>query len=532
MSLERFLHDLHFATEKVRPPDLEVNWDDAPLPYKLYGGLPTVSLPAEVALSLVDEQVEGEPTMAQLGSLLYYAYGLAKISQTVFPQEEREGGLFPAQSYRRAIPSGGALYPNEVYLYAKLSYMTQGVYHYDVAHHRLVLLREGDFDAYVSQSLGQRCAVHHCFGVLFLSSYFWKNAYKYDLFSYRLQALDTGVLLGQWLALAAGCGMEAGVHYLFLDRAVNHLLGLSGSEESVYAIMPLTTKPQEAWPLPAPGLSTGPASTGELTAERLICQLGRVRHRHKIGSQTQKDYPLLRKMNEAAMYESTASFGDPAAVGEPPGRKGEEKRHSLPPGSPPRPDLAEFCRRRISPELDFVWRKIAQEQLGALLQEAFGAFRYRHDLGGTESALPALYVCIYRVEGIADGAYRYAPDRHSLVARQTGDQRQRLQAGMTLDNVNLFQVPLCFHVVGQRHHLRARWGYRGYRIQQMQAGIAVHRLLLAAFACGLGGHPLLGYDVAACDGIYGLSDEQETCLIQVPVGSYRQRVRLEGSLHG
>ncbi|MDR9507495.1 SagB family peptide dehydrogenase [Brevibacillus agri] len=533
MSLERFVHDLHFATEKVRPPDLEVNWDDAPLPYKLYSGLPAVSLPAEVALSLAEEKVEGEPSLAQLGSLLYYMYGLAKVSQTVFPQEAAEEGLFPVQSYRRAIPSGGALYPNEVYLYGKLSYMAQGVYHYDVAHHRLVLLREGDFDAYVSQSLGQRCALHHCFGALFVSAYFWKNAFKYDLFSYRLQGLDTGVLLGQWLALAEGCGIETGVHYLFLDRAINHLLGLSGNEESVYAIMPLAAKRQEAWPLPAaPGLSAGAKSRGETTAEQLLRQLEPVTHRYHIGSQRQKDYPLLRKMNEAAMYESTASFGTPRAAAEQPVADSAKKRHVLPDSLPQRYDFAEFCRRRTSPELDFVWRKIAQVQLSALLQEAFGAFRYRHDLGGTDSGLPALCVCIHQVDGIENGAYRYEPDSHSLLARRYGDQRLELQAGMTLDNVNLFQVPLCFHVAGERNQLRDRWGDRGYRILQMQAGIAVHRLLLGAFSCGLGGHPLLGYDVAKSDGIYGLADEQKTCLIQLPVGSYRPRVRLEGSLHG
>lgn len=531
MSLERFLHDLHFATEKVRPPDLEVDWDDAPLPFKLYSGLPTVLLPAEVALSLTGEKVAGEPSLAQLGSLLYYAYGLTKVTQAVFPQSISEDALFPVQSCRRPVPSGGALYPNELYLYAKLSYMAQGIYHYDVAHHRLVLLREGDFNEYVSQALGQRLAIQHCFGVLFISTYFWKNAFKYDLFSYRLQGLDTGVLLGQWLTLAAGCGIETGVHYLFLDRAVNHLLGLSGNEESVYAIMPLATKTQRAWQMSdVPG--EGPASTQETTAEQLIRQLAPVTHRYQIGSRRQKDYPLLREMNEAAMYESTAMFGEPAAAVEARDAERGSERHALPEAPPQQVDLAEFCRRRTSPELDFVWRKMTREQLAALLQEAFGAFRYRHDLGDTDNALPALYVCIHQVDGIADGAYRYEPDSHSLTARRYGEQRTKLQAGMLLDNVNLFQVPLCFHVVGEKNHLLDKWGYRGYRIQQMQAGIAVHRLLLGAFSCGLGGHPLLGYDVATTDEIYGLTDEQKTCLIQLPIGSYRPRVRLEGSLHG
>ena len=44
MSLEEFLHNLHFDIDKASPPDWEVDWDDAPLTYKLYRGLPVVPL--------------------------------------------------------------------------------------------------------------------------------------------------------------------------------------------------------------------------------------------------------------------------------------------------------------------------------------------------------------------------------------------------------------------------------------------------------------------------------------------------------
>ena len=40
----------------------------------------------------------------------------------------------------------GALYPNELYVYVKLEDTPKGIYHYDVAHHRLILVREGNYD--------------------------------------------------------------------------------------------------------------------------------------------------------------------------------------------------------------------------------------------------------------------------------------------------------------------------------------------------------------------------------------------------
>ena len=130
------------------------------------------------------------------------------------------------QSKRRFVPSGGALYPNELYVYLKIEDLPAGVYHYDVAHHRLVLLREGNFDSYIARALGNRCDISACFGTVFVSTMFWKNFFKYNNFAYRLQGLDAGVLIGQLLEVAKRFGFASGVYFQFLDRAINHLLGL------------------------------------------------------------------------------------------------------------------------------------------------------------------------------------------------------------------------------------------------------------------------------------------------------------------
>jgi len=129
-----------------------------------------------------------------------------------------------------------------------------------------------------------------------------------------------------------------------------------------------------------------------------------------------------------------------------------------------------------------------------------------------------------------NGAYRYDGDAHALRQVRPGDHRSWLQHGMSLNNVNLFQVPLCFHVIADLNHLQSNLGYRGYRIQQMEAGMLVQRLLLAASAVGMGGHPLLGFDAHTTDEIYSIVTQGKTSLIQIPVGTYRERSRLAGSL--
>ncbi len=95
-------------------------------------------------------------------------HGLTQVSQV--PRSSESEDLM--QSFRRFPPSG-ALYPSELYAYLKIEGLPAGVYHYDAAHHRLVLLREGNFDSYVTKALVEplicplalaRFSYRRCFG--------------------------------------------------------------------------------------------------------------------------------------------------------------------------------------------------------------------------------------------------------------------------------------------------------------------------------------------------------------------------------
>ncbi|MCY9667671.1 SagB family peptide dehydrogenase [Paenibacillus alginolyticus] len=526
MSLEAFLHNLHYDIDKTKPQDAVVDWEDGPLAYKLYRGLPVVPLSPEVPLTLVGGDASVKPDLRHMGHFLWYIFGLTQLSQSVPASNSMIQNMGLMQLYRRFVPSGGALYPNEVYVYLKLEDLPAGVYHYDVAHHRLVLLREGNFDSYLARVLGNRCDVSACFGAVFVSTLFWKNFFKYNNFSYRLQGLDAGALIGQLLEVAKRFDFASGVYFQFLDRAVNHLLGLSEQEESVYAVIPLSVKPATSW------LANRNEGEGESTASELCRELTMVHHDHYVRSRRVKEFPMLIKMNEASLLES---FRPLLRMGEEKIVHCEDQVVALPRVKRLLYDLASVSRERFSPDGDFVTGKVSQEQLASLLQEATASFRYRNDLDGAQEApvsRVSLYGCFYNVDGIPDGAYHYDSAAHTLRRVRLGDHRLKLQQGMPSDNVNLFQVPLCFHVAGDKDHLATALGFRGYRIQQMEAGMLVQRLLLAASAIGIGGHPLLGFDARLCDEIYKMTSEGITSLIQIPVGPYRPCPRLVGELHG
>ncbi|MGE6230500.1 SagB family peptide dehydrogenase [Paenibacillus chitinolyticus] len=526
MSLEAFLDNLHYDIDKTKPPDLEVDWEDGPLAYKLYRGLPVVPLSPEIPLTLEGGEASVKPDLRRVGHFLWYVFGLTQLSQSVLTSNSMVQSMGLLQMYRRFAPSGGALYPNEVYVYLKLEDLPTGVYHYDVAHHRLVLLREGNFDSYLAGAMGNRYDVLACFGTVFVSTLFWKNFFKYNNFSYRLQGLDAGALIGQLLEVAKRFGFASGVYFRYLDRAVNHLLGISEQEESVYAVIPLSVEPEISW------FTDSDEGERSVSAAELCRELPAVQHEHYVRSRRVNEFPMLIKMNEASLLESLRSIP----------RTGEKKiAHCgghvvvLPYVKRLLYDLASVSRRRYSPDSDFRMSQVSQEQLALLLREATASFRYWNDLDGVHEnpvSRVSLYVCLYNVEGIPEGAYHYDSAAHALRLIRHGDYRLQLQQGMPSDNVNLFQVPLCFHIAGDKDHLAAAMGYRGYRIQQMEAGMLVQYLLLAASAIGLGGHPLLGFDARLCDEIYKMTSQGLTSLIQIPIGPYRHSPRLTGGLHG
>ncbi|KAB2338064.1 SagB/ThcOx family dehydrogenase [Cytobacillus depressus] len=524
MNLESFLHNLHFDNEKITPPDWEADWGDAPLAYKVYRGLPKVPLSSEIPLTLEGTEVPAKPDLRKFGHFLWYVFGLTQLSQSVYTLDSSENKSELMQSNRRYVPSGGALYPNELYIYLKLDDLPAGIYHYDVAHHSLVLLREGNFDSYIARALGNRCDIETCFGTVFVSTMFWKNFFKYNNFAYRLQGLDAGVLVGQLLEVSKRFSFETGLYFQYLDRALNHLLGLTEQEESVYAVIPVSVETTN-W---SASLSD---REGEVSAPELWRELTAIQHSYIQRSKRVAEYPMVKKVNEASMLQSTNMF---RKIRPKETRTCDGNTIALPREKRLTYDLALACKERFSPDMDFVLRKVTKPQLSTLLQEAFASFSYRNDLDVTHSkneSRVSLFMCLYNVEGIPNGSYQYDETAHSLRKVNHGDHRFKLQNAMISHNVNLFQVPICFHIAGDKNHLVKELGYRGYRIQQMEAGMLTHRLLIAASALGMGGHPLLGFDAKACDEIYEQALYEKTSLIQIPIGTYRDRAWLKGSLH-
>ena len=60
-------------------PNQEVDWEDAPLPYKLYRNVPIIPLSLEIPLSLPNSSTT--PTLNEIGHYLWCSFGLTQLCQ-------------------------------------------------------------------------------------------------------------------------------------------------------------------------------------------------------------------------------------------------------------------------------------------------------------------------------------------------------------------------------------------------------------------------------------------------------------------
>jgi SagB-type dehydrogenase family enzyme len=206
---------------------------------KRYGG-PAIALPeprrtwaalAEVVARRRSQRSFGDDALAvdELAALLEAGYGVTGVL-------ESPGGdqTLPV----RAVPSGGALYPLELYVAAlRVTDVEPGLYHFDPLRRCLEALRTGLEPEEVA-ALSTYPEIVSASGALILAAaIFGRTRFKYGLRGYRFALLEAGHI-AQNVVLAA-TALELGAVPLggFYDRLTDEFLGLDGVNEStVYTI--------------------------------------------------------------------------------------------------------------------------------------------------------------------------------------------------------------------------------------------------------------------------------------------------------
>jgi SagB-type dehydrogenase family enzyme len=160
-------------------------------------------------------------TERQLSALLFAGYGVT--GELRLPDE-------PAAQHLRTAPSGGALYPLDLYVAARrTSRFEPGLYHFDPLAHALERLGElPDLAAAspYSELVGEAAIV------VLVAAAFWRSRFKYGLRGYRFTLLEAGHVAQNILLAATALDLGAVVLGGFYDGRVDRALGLDGVDES------------------------------------------------------------------------------------------------------------------------------------------------------------------------------------------------------------------------------------------------------------------------------------------------------------
>jgi SagB-type dehydrogenase family enzyme len=160
--------------------------------------------------------------LEDLATLLFWSYGITRYAD---PQQQR--------SPQRAVPSGGGLYPLEVYLCVwHVDGLAAGIYHYDVYTHSLEQLTLGTPYAALSPLVFAPESLQGAAAVLVLSAKFERVRFKDGEFGYRLIWADTGCVSQTLSLVATALGLGSCLIMGFDEDGLNALLGLNGVDES------------------------------------------------------------------------------------------------------------------------------------------------------------------------------------------------------------------------------------------------------------------------------------------------------------
>jgi SagB-type dehydrogenase family enzyme len=463
--------------ESIRANRHYLDWDNQPIPFKIYSRLEPIPLPQQlsspgvaalqtIATAAAEKTETAVPSLQILAEILYLSAGITR-------RRNYPGGeiLF------RAAACTGALYHIDLYIVCgDVPDLPAGVYHFGPHDFALRQLRAGDYRNVLARASGREPAIVNAPVIIGCASTYWRNAWKYQSRAYRHCYWDNGTILANLLAAGVARCIPARIVLGFVDDAVRQLLSLDAKREGALTIVALGH---------APSLTSESAPA----VEPLVLETEPL-------SKSEVDYPAIPAMHEASSLETEAEvISWRHEVG------AESPRPILKPrfiplaplgvGEIPRDTLEAVIQRRGSTR-QFARQSISFEQLSTLLDRSTRGIPTDF-LKPDEAPLTDLYLIVHAVEDLSPGAYVLHRKSRALELLKEGDfRREAGYLGLGQEIPADCSVDVFF--LTDLNKVLQRFGNRGYRAAQLEASVIAGKLYIAAYAQRLGASGLTFFD--------------------------------------
>jgi SagB-type dehydrogenase family enzyme len=306
------------------------------------------------------------------------------------------------------------------------------------------------------------------------SDTFWRNAWKYRARAYRHSFWDAGTMLANLLAAATARALPARLVLGFCDTQVNAVLALDVPREVSLFLVGLGES--QSAPPPSP-----PVVPLTLAVSPL--------------SQQEVDYPAIHIMHMASALDTPEDVAlwrgvaGPASL--PPAEGAVFPLQPIPAAQLPTAPLEDVIRRRGSART-FRQRALSFAALSTVLAWATQTIPADF-LEPPSTRLNDLYLIVHAVSDLPAGAYIFRHEEQALELLQAGDFRY--QAGtLALGQTLAADASVNVYFLCDLPFILERFGNRGYRAAQLEAGILGGRMYLAAYAQGFGATGLTFFD--------------------------------------
>ena len=494
-----------------------LDWDNKPLPFKVYTKLPSILLPKDfskpqlAAFASISGIKPNKPSATttldtkRLAEILFFSAGITREMKYSF-------GTY----YMRAASATGALYPIELYIVCKdIIGLKAGIYHFCSGDFTLTELRSGDYRLELATAAGDNKNIITSPVTIVFTSIAWRNAWKYQSRSYRHWFWDAGVIAANLLATAVSAKLPTQLIMGFVDDIVNQLLFLDVKREVAVVMVPVGIGSAEYVPSKVKEDDISPPNAPEilpLSKKEEVeypeimkaYESSKLLNNKEVKSWVKADSiatAITTTTNNVAQHQNTVQIlsHKPLQYKEP---------------SFPQPSLGEVILMRGSARR-FTQAPISFTHLSNILIISTRGVPLDFLKEDGDSIID-IYLIVNDVTGLQSGSYFFNRTTNSL--DQLKGNSYRSVSGYLCLNQSLFSdASVVFFLMSDLQLVLKALGNRGYRASQFEAGVIAGKIYLSAYAQGLGASGSTFYDDAVTE-FFSPHAKDKSTMIAVGVG--------------